>query len=390
MSEIVLLLLALSGFGVQQNPNAPGSAEVLKYAPADADLMVYLDAEAVLPGNWKFLTGLATDPALEGADELRRNIQSGIALAEGGRTTVKSMLGFDPIHDVKSAAVFLTVKAKGDPDVLIVVRGNFPADVAEKVGAQLGGKAEKADRPFVLLDAGMALSSGADGSLLFGTAATVKARAAKAWKPQKGKKGSLVARAPALLDQKPFFAFASNPSPTVVKLVAAEAKDEPEAAFLFDLILGHEFASIAMFHNGLAWSYRARTAAGYDRAVMASEGFVQLIRSSHLFTRGFAGVMLAAIESYAAEDPMVAEIAKHKAKLLALVEQWTGDGNFAAKVDKQQKERTVTVTATGAKLTDVLPLGGLLPAGAAGFLMLSTGGGTHTSTTPSGATASPF
>jgi hypothetical protein len=171
MAEIVLLLLALSGFGVQQNPNAPSSTEVLKYAPAEADLMAYVDAEAVLPGNWQFLASLPKDPAVAGSKELKKHIEAGIAMAEGGRTMIQKMLGFDLVNDVKSAAVFLTVKAKGDPDVLVVVRGNFPADAVEKIGQQLGGTVEKGDRPIVMLDDGMALSAGADGSLLFGTAA---------------------------------------------------------------------------------------------------------------------------------------------------------------------------------------------------------------------------
>jgi hypothetical protein len=204
----------------------------------------------------------------------------------------------------------------------------------------------------------------------------VKQRASNKWKPAKAKKGSLLARAPSVIDQKPFFLFASSPSPTLVKMLAAEAKDDPEAAVLVDLIIGHEFAAYSMSYNGVAWTYRARTVAGYERAVMASEGLIQLMRSTHLFTRGFAQLVLAGIDSYASQDKMVADLAKHKAELLKLVEQWTGDGNFTAKVDKQKADKTVTVTATGAKLTDVLPMGGLVPIGAAAFLVLE-GGSKH-------------
>lgn len=375
-AEIVLLLLSLTGFGAQENPNAPSAQEVMKYAPAEADVMLYLDAEAVLPGNWKFLTSLRDDRVVKGVPDLHRAVGTAIAAAEGFRQIAAAQYGFDPVTDVKSVAAWIAVKPEDSP-LLVVVRGKFPPDLVERVAKDLDAPLETVNGRALMKmpdDDDNALSTTDDGSLVFGAVGLVRERTAKAWKPKKAKKATLAAHVGPTIDAKPFFFLASSPTPATVKLIEKELRGEEELAVVLDLLTGHEFGSASLYWNGLGWTFRARTAAGYERAIGASEGAIALIRAAHLMTRGLAQLALAAVDSYAGADPIVAEIMKHKAELMRLVEQWSGDGMFAAAVDKKKGERTVTVTATGAKLTDVLPLGGLAIPGAALWLFVSSSG----------------
>jgi hypothetical protein len=371
-SELVLVLLSLSGLGVQQNTNAPGAAEVLKYAPDNVDYFVYLDAEAVLPGNWKVLEGLPDNAVVKGNAALKAEAKQLVEQAKQGREMVKNMIGLDPITDVKSVAAFVTFKkGQEEPEVIVVARGTFPADFVDKVAKMTGGKTEAVDgRALAALEDGMALSSGADGSLIFGTAALVKARAATAWKPSKAK--ALTANVGATLDAKPFFVFTSTPSAQHVAMMQKHLKGDPDAAIVLDLATGHELFALALSYNGIGWAHRARTAAGYERAVLGSEGMVELMRAGHLLTRGAIRIALAVAESYATQNQAIGQIVKNRDKIIKIMETWTGDGQFQATVDKKKGDKTVTVMATGKSLSQVVPIAGL--AVPAGMVFLFTGG----------------
>src|SRR5690242_16205994 len=115
VAELVSLVLALGGFGVEANPNAPTAAEVMKYAPETFDYMLYIDVEAVLPRNYKAFVALANDARLQGS-RAGKGISQAVAAAEAARQQLKGR-GFDPIEDVKSLAVWVEVKGQGDPNV---------------------------------------------------------------------------------------------------------------------------------------------------------------------------------------------------------------------------------------------------------------------------------
>ncbi len=365
--QLVMILLSLSGIGVQKNANAPAASEVLKYAPEDADAVAYVDVETLVPGNYKVLSSLPDNATVKANADLAKEVKMGLAHVEEMRAKVKEQVGFDPVTDVKTAAVFVTIRDnQEEPDFLVVVRGNFGKDLVDTLGKKFGGmaKADKIDGRTILSAENMAIATGADGALLLGSAAWVKDRAATAWKPAKGKKGSLIAGAAKLLDKKPFFFIASAPSDVFRKRVSAELKD-PDAAIVADFLTQHDYAAVAINWNGIAWTYAAKTDAGYDRAVLGSEGVLAIMRAGHLATRGIIDLLLATADSYAGANQMVAQVAQNKEQILKLVDQWTGDGSFTAKVDKQKGAKTVSVEATGKHLSEVVPIVGVLvPVGA--------------------------
>jgi hypothetical protein len=271
---------------------------------------------------------------------------------------------------VKSVAAFATFRAgKDEPDFVVVVRGNFPADLVDKVAVQTKGKTDKVDgRTVLALEDGVSMSSGADGSLLVGATGWVKARAATAWKPVKGKKGALVARVGATVDEKPWFVVASSPGAGLRKMIDKETAGDAEAKAAAGLIVDHQFAALAMTWNGVGWTYVAKDNAGFERAGLASEGILSLMRAGHLATRGLFQLFLAAADGV----PQLKGVAKHRDDLLKLMEQWTGDGMFKATVDRQKKDKTVVVKATGSRLSEVVPVAAAaLPAAG---LLLFTGG----------------
>jgi len=378
-SEMLAVLLSLSGFGVADNPNAPSAAEVQKYAPAGADYMMYLDVEAIVPGNWKVLAGLPGLPAVKGQPKLQAAVKDIVAAAEKGRAQVKAMTGIDPITDVRSLAAWVEYTDKGDPSVLIVVRGKFAAGLVDRAGTLMGGNTEQVDGRSVVIgpDGKMALATTADGSLVGGTPAWVKERAKTAWKPLAPAKGSAMGRATALFADRPLAVLASSPSPRAAKRFAQDLRGEEGAAIL-DLLTSHPFAGFALHHAGVTWTATLKTAAGYERWKTGSEGVIDLLRASHFATRGFAKVGLTALEAFGAGKvgkPEVAALVKYKKELLALVDETTGDGKFEAKLEGGAADRTVTVKAVGKKLSDVVPAGGLLPlAGAGAFFAFSRGG----------------
>jgi hypothetical protein len=141
------------------------------------------------------------------------------------------------------------------------------------------------------------------------------------------------------------------------------------------VLVSHEFAAAAMSTNGVSWTWRARNAAGYESAAVASEGLISLLRAGHHFSRGLAQVALVALGSYASMDKVIGEIVKRRDDVLKLIWGVTGDGNFKATVDKKPAERTVTVVASGNKLSDVIPIGGaVVPAAAAMWLVFARAG----------------
>ena len=130
-------------------------------------------------------------------------------------------------------------------------------------------------------------------------------------------------------------------------------------------------ATAAVRHNGVSWSYAAKDRAAVDTVALASDGVIPHLRAAPPSPRGAARVLLAGLRAHAGDDPRVAAVLAHEKELLALADSWSGDGRFVAAIDRAPAKNRVTVRATGKKLSQVIPLGGLLPlAGAAAFLAM--------------------
>ena len=101
--EIITLLLALSGFGVSQNPKAPTADQAMVYAIPDADAVFHVDVAAVVPQNYKRLIALPNDPSIKASKELEKVVREVVTQIEGGRTMVKGMTGIDLASDTTDA-----------------------------------------------------------------------------------------------------------------------------------------------------------------------------------------------------------------------------------------------------------------------------------------------
>ncbi len=141
LGSLVLVLLSLTGLGVQPNPHAPSAAEVLKYAPEDADVMTYVDVEAVIPPNYAVIAKLANDPVVSGSADLKQLVAQGNAAIEAMRQQVHDSISVDLCHRRKSAAMWIIVTPQGKPDLMFAVRGHVPADAVDKaLGAKVAGR----------------------------------------------------------------------------------------------------------------------------------------------------------------------------------------------------------------------------------------------------------
>src|SRR5436190_23415182 len=98
--ELITLLLGLSGFSLQQNPKAPTPDQALAYAMPDADVVVHLDAAAVIGNNYKLLLALPDQPQIKSSPELSKMVRKAINEVEGLRGLAKTTTGIDLTTDI--------------------------------------------------------------------------------------------------------------------------------------------------------------------------------------------------------------------------------------------------------------------------------------------------
>lgn len=369
--KLLTVLLSLSNIGVEPNPAAPSSAEVLRYAPAKPDAMAYVDFGAFVPNNYAALKSLPNNPQIKrdkharaAADQLVKTIDSGLAM-------VKNMVGFDPVTDVKWASAWMTYPAKGDPELLAIARANVPADFLQRLAKLSGSKVDSlANGQMMAGPDGEVIGLTKDGYLLFGDGRLVKARVQKAWRPR-----ARFRYLPKMLDDKPFLVVASAPSRTATRRFSKEISD-PDAVFLRDLATGHKFAAVALAHDGVSWTWIARTGHGYRHAKMFSEGLIDLLRAGHLTTRGLVKTVMPILASLDKVQPELAMITKYEKQIIAGVDSMVGDGQFKVKFDADPRRRTLSVHAWDKELSRVLPMAGVIPvmAGAGAFFALARSG----------------
>jgi hypothetical protein len=364
--ELITLMLAMSGLGVDSNSKAPSADVVLAYTVEDADVVAYLDVVAVGPRNHKVIVGLPDDPMVKESPEalaLAKKLKSNV---EGVRGMAKAVAGLDPVNDITSVTVFVDFVPGKEPLQMAVARGTFPADFLKKVASVAGGTTGSIDgRATLELDANRFFGTSKDGALLVGPRAWVEPRVDDDWKSPKRKKGSDWAAIAKRLDAKPFLLVAAKLDDTTA---AALGKDLTEP-FAKDLVAGAELAIVALHGDGVSFHWKDRTKAGLERVALAAEGMVDLTRAAHVAPRGVAKIAVAALGSYAGLGKEVDAVIARKADLLKIIEEYTGDGKFKVAVDKDAKARTLTVRATGKHLSDVVPAAVFVPAAAFLFVM---------------------
>ena len=358
--EIITLLLGISGFGVQQNPKAPAADVSLQYAMPDPDVVIHVDAGAVIPNNYKVLTGLPNVPGIKASPELAKMVRKAIGEVEGARGLAKAATGIDLATDVNDATMFLQIVPNRDPNYVAVIHGNFSATNIDKIAKMKNAAAQKiGETSFVDLGSENAVAVTKDGTMLAGTVGLVKERAAATWKAPA--RAANLAYAAEILGQKPVFSLVMTLSPTARKEATRKIGGKN---FATDVVQRHKLASFSVFADGVGWTWIDSNKAGLDAMELMSQGALELMKAGHIAPRGIAKVLLGGLESYKGTSRQVDDILRRKAEVMKLVETYTGDGNFKQTITKDPKSLKLVVRAQGRSLSEVVPAGLLFPAGA--------------------------
>ena len=366
--ELVTLMLALSGFGIDSNRKAPSADAVLAYTVEDAEVVAHLDVVAVGPRNHKVLVGLPDDPMVKANPDLLALAKKLKSNVDGVRGMAKAVAGLDPVNDITSVTLYVDFVPGAEPQMMAVARGTFPADFVKKVSQVAGGTTGAIDgRTTLELDPTRFMGTSKDGALIVGPRTWVEPRVDDDWKAPKRKKGSAWAAIGKRLDAKPFLLVAARLDDATAAALAKEA-GEP---LVRDVVSGAELAILALHSDGVAFHWEDRTKEGLERIALAAEGLVELTRAAHVAPRGVTKLLIAAIGSYQGQSKDLDALIARKDDIMKVVEEYTGDGKFKVSVDKNVKARTLTVRATGKSFSDVVPAAMLVPVGAVAFLMAS-------------------
>jgi hypothetical protein len=364
--EVITLLLGLAGFGVQPNPKPPTADQSLQYAIADADFALHLDAASIVPGNYKLLAQLADQPQIKTSPELQKLVRKAIGEVEGARGAAKMATGIDVTTDVADATAFVQLVPQAEPRFVVAVHGKFSPANLDKIAKMVNKPATRVDSgQIVEIEASKpAIGLTRDGVVLVGTPALVRERLADAWKPPSHDAGTNLGYTAEAVNAKPVFA--------VVMTMSAAARGEAlrhlaPQGFASDVITRHRAAAFSIFRDGVGWSWIDSTRAGVDAMELLSNGVLDMLRAAQIAPRGIAKIVMGVIDSYRGTDPQVDDLIKHKADILKIVEAYTGDGTFKVAVDKTRPMRLI-VRATGKAVSEVLPVGMMLPAAVVGYL----------------------
>jgi hypothetical protein len=364
--EVITLLMGLSGLGVQPNPKPPTAEQALEYAVADADLVAHFDAVSVIPGNYKILMALQNQPQIKASPELAKAVRKAVAEIDGPRGLVKNMVGIDITTDVSDATAFVRLVPKQDPNIVVAVHGKFKVDTIDRV-SKLTGKAAVKDASGAWVDTGdgNAVALTKSGVLLAGTKALVQERVATTWAKPALAAGTNLGNIAEVINQKPVFAvFMTLSQPARVEALSNFKTQN----FASDVIKRHKFASFAVYRDGIGWSWLDSTKQGLEAMTEISEGSIEVLRAAQIAPRGFAKILLGALESYRGTSKQVDDVLRRKADVHKILASWSGDGNFKAQVDKDPAKLRLSVRLTGKTLSEVVPAGGLIPLGMLGWL----------------------
>jgi len=366
--EVITLLMGLSGFSVANNPKAPTADQALEYAVADADIVAHFDAVSVIPGNYKVLTSLQNQPQIKASPELAKAVRKAVAEIDGPRGFIKGQLGVDLTSDIYDATAFLRIVPKQEPNVVVALHGKFKPETITKI-AKVTGKGEVKEAGGTWVDTGddnaVALTKG--GVLLAGTNTLVKERLAASWQKPALTAGTNLGNVAEVINAKPVFAVVMALSATARAQVLAKMQGQN---FATDVIKRHKLAAFAIYHDGIGWSWIDSNKGGLDAMGQISDGMVEVLRASQIAPRGFAKIVMGALESYRGTNKQVDDVIKHKGDIQKLIESYTGDGNFKAQIDKDPAKLRLTVRLSGKSLSEVLPAGGIIPFAAIAWLSL--------------------
>ncbi len=358
--EVITLLLSLSGFGVQANPKAPTADQSLQYAMPDPDVVVHFDAATVIPNNYKLLAALPNKPEIKASPELAQMVRQLVGQMEGARGLAKSATGIDLATDINDATMFIQIVPQKDPNFIATVHGKFSTALVDKIGKMTKGTVTKVGSGMMVETGGNdpAIAVTKDGVLLAGTPNLVRDRLADAWKAPPHGAGTNLGYSADVINGRPVYAVVLTMSATARKQAIQGIGGKN---FLTDLITRHKLLAFSVYADGVGWTWIDNNKTGLDSMQMMSEGALELMKAAQIAPRGFAKLLLGAIDSYKGTSKQIDAVIAHKADVLKIVETYSGDGNFKTSINKDAAKLRLDVRATGKSLSEVLPAGLILP-----------------------------
>jgi hypothetical protein len=360
--EVITLLLGLAGFGLQPNAKPTTSDVALHYAIPEADVVVHFDVASVVPGNYKNLLALPNHPQIKSSPELLKMVKQAVTEVEGARSLAKATTGIDLTTDISDVTAFFSYVPQKEPAFVAVVRGKLDKGLVDKIAGMTGKQAAVVGSGKMLEMGGTepAIAITKDGVLLAGTPALVRQRLNDGWRAPAKTAGATLSHAAQAIDNKPVLSVSVALSNAARKEVQTKL---PGTNFITDLVKRHKGWSFSIYHDGVGWAWVDSNKAGVEQMAQMSEGFADLLRAAQIAPRGFAKILLAAIDSYKGTSKQVDEVIKRKADIWKIVESYTGDGNFKVAINKDPAKLRVDARLTGKSLSEVLPAGLLGPAG---------------------------
>jgi hypothetical protein len=377
--ELISLLLGLAGFGLHPDPKPATVDAALQYAVVDPDIVVHLDAEALVPGNYKALMDLPNQPGLKSSPDMAAVVRKAIGEVEGSRGLAKQATGIDFTQDVTDATAFIQLAPQNQVNALVTVHGKFTTSNVDKIAAMSNHKATPlGGGAWVEVDTQTAVGVTKDHVLLAGTTPWVRDRMAESWKAPSHAAGTSLGNAAALIEGHPVFGWSLTLSAGARQELTRKL-DGP--TILNDLIARQKASSFALYADGMGWTWTDSTRSGFDAMVTASDGMVDLLRAAQIAPRGMAKLALGGLESYKS-DKRVADLLAHRDDLMKLVSTYSSDGQFRVKLDKDAAKLRLDVRLTGKTAGEVVPIGALVPFMALGFLLESRSASTSTMVQP--------
>jgi hypothetical protein len=367
--EVITLLLGMAGFGLSANPKPPTVDQALQYAIADADVVAHLDAASLVPGNYKALGQLADQPQIKSSPELVAMVRKAVGEIEGARGVAKLTTGIDVTTDISDATAFVQFVPHAEPRFVVAVHGKFSTANLDKI-AQLTGKQTAKLGGGTIVDGGPhdpAIALTRDAVMLIGAPDLVRDRLADGWKPPSHDAGTNLGYVAEAISGKPVLA--------VVLTMSAAARSEALGHlgahnFASDLVNRHKAAAFSIFHDGIGWTWVDSSKTGVDSMELVSNGVIDVLRAAQIAPRGIAKIAMGALDSYSGTSAQIDDLIQRKADLQKIIETYSSDGNFKVKLDKNVKAMRLTVRATGKTVSEVLPVGMVVPAAIAGYLVV--------------------
>lgn len=321
---IFLLVFGLNAVGEPSQPANP--AEVMRYAPAQADVFVHANIDAIVQPGWKWLNDLQNEAFIKNSPDVSRELANGLQKIEGAAKAFEQETGVDLFKDIQHASFWYRADSATDDDaisLLFSIKGSFKADLLESAVKGKGShKTIGGNTVYFNSSKDFAAFQIGTDYVLLGSPSLVEARAEKGFAAPMS---SQIKRWKKKLQGNPVIVLSVEPGANLRGLI----KSEGAPASISGIVEGLSFLDIGLFAKGIDIDLDASSQDSYERFTMFFDGIVDLCRATQTSTRGVARTVLAILsESDPSLPPPIRLALKDRKALLNFILKHTGEGDF--------------------------------------------------------------